>query len=75
MTSLFFIFKMNKGEEKKSLLIGAIILILVKLVEIPMQEYQLVSGTTLNNGFWAIISILNILGFLFLLFGFKREIK
>ncbi|MDD5012333.1 MAG: hypothetical protein PHQ66_01655 [Candidatus Nanoarchaeia archaeon] len=72
---LCFSFKIEDKITKRYFMTGAIILAITKLAEIPMQEYQAMTGVALDFLYWAIIVFFKFVGFLCLLYGFRRNTK
>jgi len=66
--------KIKKTKARNFIILGGLLISLQKLIEIPLQEYQAVAGI-LNTIYWIPTLTIAILGFLFLLIGFKEALK
>src|SRR3989339_92007 len=71
---LIYSFRIDKFKSRNFIQFGSLFLLLQRLLEIPLQEYQAIVGT-LSLFIWIPVIFLGYLGILFILLGFKEVVK
>lgn len=69
-----YAFRLKNIEARQYMALGAGFICLQRLIEVPLQEYQAMTGI-LDPLYWIPVTIIGFLGFLFLLLSFKKIIK
>jgi len=62
--------KIRNMKAKYFIMYGGLLICLRRLFDIPLQEYQLLTGNTLL--IWVLVLAMELVGFLLLLIGFRR---
>ena len=72
--TLIYSFRIDKFKPRNFIQFGSLFILLQRLLEIPLQEYQAIAGT-LSLFIWIPVIFLGYLGILFILLGFKEVVK
>lgn len=74
LASAFVYFAVNSCSKGacKFMFPGGVLIFVERLLEVPMQEYQKMTGFSIGSLLWAFVLFIGFLGYLLLLLGFRR---